>query len=500
LIAIWPRMPFRAATYLALALSLAAPATAAGGKQAHSQQTKRTTPKGSKSKRGRSTKVRSRRRSNAIHRAAKTARSILRRNTRKVRVPGGWSGKPKRRFVVAGSGHFPDFWTRDGMFASLGALTTGEAWAARAVGDSLETLYGTQRADGLLARRIGNGSNALAMPRKLLNRFRGVENSPPSEFRTAEHTNRLPEKLGLAGPPIDSNSLAVWLTERYVSQLTASGKGRAAKAFLARNFDRIEHAVRWYDGQMQGGLLLQQKGMSDWKDTTGRRGTVLYSNALYFQSLLSFAALAEQAGHSHKARKYRDLAGKVKERINRKFWDAERGHYRDALATEADPDVFSADGNFLAVHFGIADHNQASSILRAASQAKTERFGLYKNQDRAYPGRWSRWNRLLGKEMGDYNALVIFPFHNALAALAAAKVGELETARKALDGMARAANRDGTFHETYRKEGNRPFSTKLRFGIRYASEPDFSWSAGLYLYALDRLRAAEAAQLARDRH
>jgi GH15 family glucan-1,4-alpha-glucosidase len=429
-----------------------------------------------------------------IGRAAKQARTILRDNTRTVDV-GKLGMKRKKSFTVAGSGHFPDFWTRDGMFAYLGKLTMKEAGAATSVGDSLQVLYSNQRKDGLLPRRIGNGSNALAMPKKVFNRLRGKETPIPTEFKTAEYTNRMPELIGMAGAPVDSNSLTVWLTDRYVTHLERNKQGKAARKFIKRNLDAAERAVQWYEGQMdEDGLVIQKRGMSDWKDTTGRRGAVLYTNALYYQSLVSMANLAEKAGQPGKAAHYKDRAATLKKRINGRFWDKKSGFYQDALHKDADPGVFSADGNFLAVHFGLASKHQAKRILKTSQS--TIRNQLYRNQNKAYPKKWSRWNRFAGKEMANYNALVIFPFHNALAALAAIEVGDLETARTALEGMARAAERDKTFEETYKEDGSGPFSARLRVGLRYDSEPDFSWSAGLYLYALDKLEKAEAAQAA----
>src|SRR2546421_8038241 len=67
-------------------------------------------------------------------------------------------GQYGRNGIYAGSTHFHDYWCRDSMFASFGALSIGDH---EIVGLALTNFLENQRADGHIAMRIGTKNQVL---------------------------------------------------------------------------------------------------------------------------------------------------------------------------------------------------------------------------------------------------------------------------------------------------------------------------------------------------
>lgn len=417
---------------------------------------------------------RRRSRGDLVARGQALARETLLQNTRRIRLPG--VGR-QRLALQAGSGHFAAEWTRDAMFASLGALAVGQTEVVR---DSIQNLLDRQAPDGLLPRRLGPGKNTVAVAMHAL--LRKLPD-PSRPYRVAEYDSSLGHEV------IDSNPLVVWLASEYAART-------GDVAFARRNFERFERAMRWLEGRAGGGLL-EQSAYGDWKDTVARGGKVLYSNALYYRSLLGFAELARMVGRPQRADRYAKRAEQLRSRIQTAFWDPKKGRFRDSDTL----DHFSADGNLLAVYFGIATPRQATSVIDRAIRELRLPSGLFALLDRPYPKRMIPLGaRLIG--LGGYGNSFVMTWNTSLFALAAKKVGRLEAADQALSAVARLALRDGTFSEYYEKK--RP-SLAQRLGLvrrparraeqlvpvkrlLYRSEPEFSWSAGMFLRATAELR------------
>src|SRR4051812_35990251 len=60
--------------------------------------------------------------------------------------------------IYAGSTHFHDYWCRDSMFASFGALSLGDH---EVVGAAVNNFLNNLRADGHVAMRIGSKNQVL---------------------------------------------------------------------------------------------------------------------------------------------------------------------------------------------------------------------------------------------------------------------------------------------------------------------------------------------------
>ncbi|TSA31747.1 MAG: hypothetical protein D4R65_10755 [Verrucomicrobiaceae bacterium] len=89
-----------------------------------------------------------------------------------------------------------------------------------------------------------------------------------------------------------------------------------------------------------------------------------FDNALFFDSLRMMAELEESLGNIGRAKELRDLRVEVRKRFNETFWDAEKGRYigwEDVNGKRHDYGF--TDLNLLALAYGLADPEQAKSIL-----------------------------------------------------------------------------------------------------------------------------------------
>ncbi|MDB5101634.1 MAG: hypothetical protein JWM80_6055 [Cyanobacteria bacterium RYN_339] len=373
--------------------------------------------------------------------AADLARRTLRTNTHPVKV----NAAPRDRNVVfAGGGHFGSLWARDGMYACLGLLAAGEL---PTVHDTLTALLDNQRADGLLPRRIGNGSNALGIIRSAI----GLAPQAGNEMKSVDFA-----KLS-----VDANALVIWVAADYAAKAQD-------RAFTASYLPALERAEAWLFARMEGGLL-KQDAYCDWKDMNARGGKVLYSNALYYKALKSLAALELDPT---RAATYETRAEALATHIQAAFWDPTAGHFRDTLELNQ----FSPDGDLFAVLVGLTTPAQREAVFARCDALLTLR-PLLPALDGDYPAAMIPLQMKLAG-LSDYHDRFEWPWLTSLYAWAAAGAGETARARTALARVGTYALRDGTFEEIY--EGAEPKPVKRAL---YASEIDFSWSAGMFLAA-----------------
>lgn len=378
---------------------------------------------------------------------------VLQKNSLSIEV----KGLGQQKILMAGSAHFAALWTRDFAFGSLGALS-GNMFEP--VKGGLESLFMYQRKDGLFPRRVGGSSNVL---RGFLSKL-GIKQKPTKVLKKAEY------KSGLGGVPIDSNPLIAWVMEVYIEKSND-------EAFLQKYWDQLNLGFEWMESQEEDGLLLQTP-YADWKDVTKRDGKVMYSNVVYYRGLMAMKNLAEQLNQFELAQVYLSKAENLKIKIFENFWNEELGYFKDTLSSQAD--FYSADGNFLAILFGLTDLNQTEKILNQAQMVlKNESSGLYANVDRAYPNSMVPLSiRLVGiKGYGDNT--YIYPWNTALFVLASLKYPSANNkimAEQALQDLINTIKLYG-FQEAYDKNG------KPVHRWAHKSEPDFSWFAGLMAYA-----------------
>jgi len=232
-----------------------------------------------------------------------------------------------------------------------------------------------------------------------------------------------------------------------------------------------------------GVKLINQPPSGDWKDVVGREGIIAYTNAVNYQAHKSMAEIDRLMGNTDKAAHRDKFAGRLKADFNRRLWDEKNGYYRDAENNQ----VFSPDGNILAVIYGLADQQQADSIFKKFEEMSKDHPLPFPATGQEYPDSYIPiWLKLAGME--HYHDRMFWPWQGAALAVAAARTGRTEVARQMLAEVGQAAIRDGTFYEIYTPDRDpKPVHTWA-----YHSEPDFLWGAGTYLWAVKELREAES--------
>ncbi|MFN8578466.1 MAG: hypothetical protein U0354_16675 [Candidatus Sericytochromatia bacterium] len=387
--------------------------------------------------------------SDTLEQAKNLAQNALKKNYRKVKI----GQDPLERTVIqAGSTHFNALWARDASYASLGALTLGDYVPVR---DNLESLLNYQREDGLIPRRIGAGNNALGIIKAAL----GIESKPTDNYKAVD----------FAKPSADTNSLVAWIADMYIEKSKDN-------QFLDKYYARLNKGMDWLQKQESNGLIVQ-KAYSDWKDMTGREGKVMYTNIIYYKGLLSMVNLAKLKNDTIKAQAYQLRADSLLTKINSEFWDESLGFYKDTDKL----DIFSPDSNCWAVYFGVADTNKANKIfIKMDSMIKDRAFAA--GADKPYPSSMvPKMLYLFG--MQGYADTFSWPWVTSVYSLAATKVSNKARANSALINVAKMALRDGTFYEIYEPKNGDMIPVVRKF---YKAEKDFSWSAGLYVYALNQ--------------
>lgn len=389
-----------------------------------------------------------------LDQAGALARSTLEGNMWKVRI----KDDPRDRTVIlAGLGKFDALWTRDAMYASMGALAIGHHQAVR---ETLMTLLDHQFADGLIPRRIGKDSTEW---NAVLNAI-GIHRPRQSHFDTVDRGNASFWTGSADLIPPDSNMLVVQMVAEYV-------KKTGDRAFLATYYPKLEKAMAWLATQVEDGLITQVP-FSDWKDTANRGRVTMYNQVLYFRALRSMAELAGRQGDRAGAAHYRAQAEALAGRIRAFFWDEQNGFFKDSESAPG----FSPDGNLLAVAYGLTTPTETSRIFSHIDELLRQRSLLPATEIPYPPEKIPLVLRLFG--MQHYHDSQAWPWQESLYAIAAARVGDKARAERALASAAALAVRDRGFFEVY--EGEPPQPVHKLF---YKSEPNFSWSAGLFLRA-----------------
>src|SRR5439155_1711456 len=198
--------------------------------------------------------------------------------------------------IVAGRLHFNAYWTRDGCWASWGALALGDADQVKAL---LEIFIQFQMPSGELPVRI---------------EFLGHTFGP-------YHTRRMhPKALYRAGTifagPLDPTALFLLTARDYVLQTHDM-------EFCARFEPAMDRAVGWLMDQDRDGdgLIENRHFLADWMDSILKKDKDFYLNLLFYEGLRACQAVKEWLGHADEARRYEALVGKTGGALQRAFWN-----------------------------------------------------------------------------------------------------------------------------------------------------------------------------------
>lgn len=340
--------------------------------------------------------------------------------------------------IVAGrkSKRLHQYWARHSFYASLGALHLNDD---EKVKRNLSLFASMQKRNGIIPNQIS--------------------------------LNLKPRYRLLAGSVIDSTAL-------FVIALAAYARKTKDKKFAEKMFPRAKKAIEFLlskDRDSDG--LIEERVFANWAETVLKFGKVLYTNCCFFKALEEFSWLASVQKKKPMQRQFEQLATKTKEKINHVFWD---GNYYIDWIDFMRHDVFSSDGNLLAIDFGIADRAQSQMILNKVKQHQLNKVPLKTNYP-LYPF-WRIPPTLLPLLEYNYHNGFSWPWLGCLNAICLHKVGWTKEAKQALRGIALLITNNGIVHEVFDEKG-KPVN-----GIFLKSERPFAWNAGFFVRAVHELK------------
>ena len=355
----------------------------------------------------------------------------------------------KMTVCCAGFRNFREPWARDFGFASFGLLAEDRA---NAVEDGVRLFFRHQKSDGQLPVKL---HSTVLMERYMHSFFARVQ---PID------ANLIPRYITAHGTrSLDSVLLIVIAWGECVRQ---TGNVQLAVDL----YGQAHRALSWVARYQREGTLVHQGAFSDWADSIGRSGAILYTNVLWWKAL---AALEDVAGIlAEDLESFPTSAESVGQAILERLYDPKLGYLKNTPTSE----LFSSAGNFLAVSWGLTTSEQSNAILDYAAEQGISSPVPSKVTDRNYP-----WYQV-GPEMwiagiSTYHTSCAWMWIGGWHAIALARTQRLNEARETVQRMLDVVDRDRTVYEVFNEKGT-PLQTRL-----YQSEGPFSWSAGLMLHA-----------------
>jgi GH15 family glucan-1,4-alpha-glucosidase len=289
----------------------------------------------------------------------------------------------------------------------------------------------------------------------LLRRVQPIHKPLRPKYQTAHRTISL-----------DGNSLLVIAALHYAEQT-------GDYAFIKTHWDGLCQAVTWLEEHAKGDDgLLHQGAFTDWADSIGRTGRILYTNVLYWKAVAGLAEASIHCEDEARQQWWRDKAERLCDNIQNHFWREEQGYF----VTSERHHNLSSSGNTLSIAWGLATEEQAHAILDAM-----ERIGMadpvptqvvsygYRRRDVAVENHIAR--------IPHYHTNAAWLWLGGWHAIALARSGRPSEAEELVARMSRAIVQDGVVHEVYGKNG-RFLST-----LHYTSEAPLTWNASMVIYA-----------------
>lgn len=313
--------------------------------------------------------------------------------------------------IMASPNEYTDVWTRDAFFSIMGLSKQCENHSA--ISKTIKLLESKQRSDGLIPLYIGSGSACS----KLVCHTKPT-GTPKPHYGDAKTGNVVTDSC-------------------FQFIILKKGQGPACKK--AWNF--MQTFVK--DG------LIYEEGLGSWTDTVYHKGYVLYTNVLYYQAAKMMNKDAET----------------IKHRLCEILWT---GEYFNTSSTLKG---FDQVGNALAIHYGLVNDSERSSIIKY--RLNHFKKGISNPPCLPLPGPVY----LPCYMIGNYN------YHHegwSWANLLFISVMDREDRESELQTFTNSVERYGTMFEIYNAKGQ-PTKQWL-----CDSQPDFSEAAGMYLLCQDK--------------
>ena len=139
-------------------------------------------------------------------------------------------------------------------------------------------------------------------------------------------------------------------------------------AFLRHIWPRAEGLAEFCISRLNEDLFMvgypEDWVFVDWSDTNSSEGALSFNQILLCAALRSAARVAASIGESESENRYRHLAGKIFENIQKKLWCEQTGCFAYSLVGGKLNKTVMKQANAMAVLFGIADARQQRLILQ----------------------------------------------------------------------------------------------------------------------------------------
>jgi hypothetical protein len=359
----------------------------------------------------------------------------------------------EKKVLHAGYRNFRESWARDFGFASYGMIAVEQFEVVR---DTIEAFFWHQKLNGQLPVKLYSMD--------VVTRFLH------SIFEREQPTHKILKPKFLSGHgalSLDGQALLIISALHYVSQAED-------RDFLRGNWHHLVLAMKWLQSSSRGsnGTLLYQAPYADWADSVARQGCILYTNIVYWKALSEMALAAASLDLNDEAVRYFSEAEGISRALNGRLWRPELGYY----ATSESLDNLSSDGNLLAIVWGLAEADQAESILNVMHEAGMAEPVPTRVVHPSYPMNLIAIENLLGR-LATYHTDSSWLWLGALHVLALVQIENMELAGQTLDRIVDVIIRDRQVHEVHGPDGE-PLSS-----IWYKSESPLTWNAGMVLYA-----------------
>ena len=352
----------------------------------------------------------------------------------------------KEEGIVAGKTHFQYYWARDSFYASWGALELNDI---KIVKKNLETFINYQKENGQLPVRIGGKKIHQILA------FTGIY----TKTKKATYT----QDKGF-NPILDSNLLFIITFERYLIKTNDL-------IFAKANISSLHKAMDFLEKFEKEGLLYEGK-YTTWQDSIKKKGYTMYTNTLFYKATESLNNILNLLNIDNNFKEKKEI---IKQKINENFYDKKLGYYIDFYNEKQRCEIFSSDGNFFAIYFGLTDKDKTNSILKNAEKLYVSKNTPSYTNSPKYDKCEVYLPFYLVNMHGYHNMDICWPWIGCLHAINLYKNNEKTKAKEIYKKIEILIEKDKDVYEIYEKTGK---PVKRLF---YTSEKEFAWGASFFI-------------------
>ncbi len=276
------------------------------------------------------------------------------------------------------------------------------------------------------------------------------------------------QDTGTGGSWPISTDRVIWAVAAYETALIKDDPEYYKKVYgiIKKSIDRDLEVA--YDAEK--GLFKGEQSFLDWREQTYPRwmnpvnigeSYALATNAVHYKALEILSVMSAKLGNKEDSDKYRGLAAKVKDGLNKYMYSEKTGYYSAYLIggeNEYRYDGYETLGESLSILYGISEGKDNNKILNAV---KPGNYGMTVVAPQL-------------KNVTPYHNNSVWPFVQGYRAMAAASAGDLKT----LEDEFYALVRSGALFMTFKE--NLVSSTGNKKGTAINSDRQL-WSVASYL-------------------